>query len=603
MAVKMKKTGFILGGLAALALVACKETPKKVEPQPEVEQSIEQIAEPQMLDMSFKCSCQESLDTERQPVLDAMESELKRSKEKLRMAGYVRPYFISYHLRAIEEKEIWGNFGSSKVNNDKKYLMRVEIRVGNYFYDGIGEAGVQVPSLDRYAIKRALWITSDTAIKIAEEEYYSKKAMEINAISEYDSLDDFSREKPSTCLSNDVKLHLDDNLDEVVKRASAEFNSEEDIVNSDVIIKGEKVTNYFINTEGTKLVTAATFYSATVGASLLTEKGEDISTFRIFKYLTADELPDESRLKKAVSEVIEELKALKNAPKLSPVSVPTILDQANSGTFWHEVIGHRLEGPRQIDEHEGGTFRKKIGKKITSGLVTLVDNPTLAVFKGMTLYGYYCYDDEGIPAQKVVLIDKGTLKNYMMSRLPIPKYSHSNGHGRSGTPYEDDKYIPAPFARMSNTMLVPEKTVEFSELKKMAAEEAIKQGKPFYLILRGSRGGLTATSAFNDFQAFKGVPMLVYKVDAKTGKETLVRPVEFIGTPLNILSEIVAFGNDSEADNGYCGAESGWVPVSTISPSMLVRRIEVQNTSLDPWEYLFGDHSPTTPPILPPPKP
>ncbi len=534
---------------------------------------------------------------ERKTVMAALESELGRSKDKLRMQGYEPPFYMSQSVQVTELKSVIGTYGSTSLSESKSVGVRSEVRVGSYGQEGMDYSSLGLPSdSSPHAIKRALWLASDKAIKGAEESFYKKKVEHISKVKdqEMEGIADFSKEKPSVCFGKDVKLKFDNLiLEKLAKRVSKEFDDKDDILDSNVTIKGKKETTYFINTEGTKIIQPSTFYSVIIDAETMTDEGESLGTYNVLNYRTIREMPNEKMMVAFVDEVVKELRDLKKAPKLDPTAVPVILDSDNSGVFWHEVVGHRLEGERQISEHEGQTFKDKVGRKITSDLVTLVDDPTLAKFNDMYLNGHYHHDAEGVPAQKVTLIEKGMLKNYLMSRRPIPGFTNSNGHGRAGGSAD-------PIARMGNTMLIPEKAVPFEKLKEQAKEEVIKQGKDFYLIFRQSQGGLTSTSAYGSFQAFKVIPKLTYKVDVKTGKETLVRPVEVIGTPLNMLDEIVAFGDDPEAWNGQCGAESGWVPVSVISPSMLVKRLEVQNATKSFWGILFGG---ATPPILPPPKP
>lgn len=540
--------------------------------------------------------CEDQLDGERKIIFDAMEQEFNRNKEKLRIKGYEDPYYMSFSALQRESFEIIGSYGTSKKEEKDILMLRSEVRIGSNSNESVSYATGGTYENKPYNIKRTLWLTSDFAIKSAEQRYYHKKASKINQIEneELKNLDEFSKERPNICMGNDVSLKQKKGLEEMVKRISDEFSDEKDIMSSGVFVKGEKITKYFINSEGTKIVNTSTFYSAFIRARMLTDKGETLSTFRIVQYRTPEEMPKEEQLKELTQEILEELRELEKAPKLGPVAVPAILDSDNTGVFWHEVIGHRLEGERQISEFSGGTFKNKLNQKITSDLVTLVDDPTLSRFNGMSLNGHYMFDDEGVLGQKVKLIEKGILKDYMRSRKPIPGFKNSNGHGR--TEFSSDA-----IARMSNTRLIPEKTIPFEGLKEMAKKEAISQGQDFYLLFRGSRGGLTTTSAFSSFQAFKTIPKMVYKIDVKTGEETLVRPIEVIGTPLSILKEIVAFSNDAQAWNGKCGAESGWVPVSVIAPSMLVKRLEVQNMSKNLFQMIFGG-SKQTPPILPPPE-
>jgi TldD protein len=190
--------------------------------------------------------------------------------------------------------------------------------------------------------------------------------------------------------------------------------------------------------------------------------------------------------------------------------------------------------------------------------------------KPVSLNGWYTFDDEGVAARKVTLVDNGVLRDYLKSRTPITGSLRSNGHGRAeGT--------GDPMGRMANLFLRSTKKVSVGKLKEMLLEEVRRQGKPFGLIIRDITGGSTNTSNFG-YQAFKGQPRLVYRVDAKTGAETLVRGVEMVGTPLTTVSRIVATSDTEGVFNGFCGAESGFVPVSTVAPAVLMSEIELQRT-------------------------
>ncbi|MCA1664296.1 MAG: hypothetical protein LC659_08520 [Myxococcales bacterium] len=217
--------------------------------------------------------------------------------------------------------------------------------------------------------------------------------------------------------------------------------------------------------------------------------------------------------------------------------------------------------------------------------LSVIDDPTVrsAGDKKVSLNGWYTFDDEGVAGRKVTLIDNGVLRDYLKSRTPITGSLRSNGHGRAeGT--------ADPMGRMANLFLRSTKKVPIAKLKEMLLDEVRRQGKPFGLIIRDITGGSTNTSNFG-YQAFKGQPRLVYRVDAKSGAETLVRGVEMVGTPLTTVSRIVATSDTEGVFNGFCGAESGFVPVSTVAPAVLMSEIELQRTQ----------KAAERPPLLPPP--
>ena len=204
-------------------------------------------------------------------------------------------------------------------------------------------------------------------------------------------------------------------------------------------------------------------------------------------------------------------------------------------------------------------------------MISIYEDPTIARRQGVRLYGHYDVDDEGVPAQRVCLVKDGVLRNFLLSRTTALKFRHSNGHGRNSS-------FERPMARMAVLEVQSSESHSWADLKAMLLEEVRRQGKPYGILIHGVEGGETSTRNY-DFQAFKGVPTEVYRIDARTGRETRVRDVEFIGTPLVSLQKIVAVGREVDIDNSYCVAESGAIPVSTISPPALVSQIELQRRS------------------------
>ena len=206
--------------------------------------------------------------------------------------------------------------------------------------------------------------------------------------------------------------------------------------------------------------------------------------------------------------------------------------------------------------------------------MSLWDDPTLAQYRGEPLHGYYEYDSEGVAAQRVVLVEKGILRNFLMSRWPVKGFPYSNGHGRSDINLR-------PTGRMANLIVHAEKSLPRAQLTRMLLKLVRKAGKPYGFLLVGAFGGENPTSR-EAAQTLEVRPRLIYRVDARSGKQTLVRGVSLVGTPLVVLNRIVAAGDDAKLANGFiCGAESGYVPVSQIAPSVLVSEIEVQRLPED----------------------
>ena len=535
-------------------------------------------------------------------VLDAMKAELDRSKT-LSVSGFESPYFVSFAVYDYQDFGFEAEFGGiqSEYDNQKR-RGHVEVRVGDYAFDNSGKGGLADSwdpgvDLDRSnmnlllpidddidAIRAQLWLVTDTRYKIAVADYLRKKGKKVYLIESESQVNDFSKEKPTSFIGPDLDWEVDlEHWKGIAKSASALFKQYPTFTTGHVSVVFSTRKRRLVNTEKTEIVDSVRSFSLRIQAGTRAEDGQKLFNFKSFYARSKNSLPDEASIMQSVKKVADDLVLLSKADKIGPYSGPAILDPSLAGVFFHEAVGHRLEGERQEDTDEGQTFKGKVGEKVLPEFISLYDDPTLETFGGQELNGHYRYDDEGVMATRLELVKNGVMKTYLMSRAPIEGVGQSNGHGRSDGTND-------PMARMGNTLVVSNKTAKAAQLKKKLMQIARKQGKPFALILKQGRGGETATGRYN-FQAFKNSPMLIYKVDATTGAETLVRGVEVVGTPLVSLNKLVVSGDDPEIFNGYCGAESGWVPVSVVAPSLLVSEIELQRT-LD---------KPIRSPILPPP--
>jgi predicted Zn-dependent protease len=313
------------------------------------------------------------------------------------------------------------------------------------------------------------------------------------------------------------------------------------------------------------------------------EDGMDLLRVETFQAPSARGLPDEKELTAKAEKMATDLDALRKAPVAEPYAGPALLSGRAAAVFFHEVLGHRLEGHRQRDEDEGQTFTKKVGLEVLPKFLSIVDDPTKTEMAGMKLAGTYEFDNEGVPAQRVELITNGVLKNFLTSRMPIKGFVHSNGHGR-------DQPGLMPTGRQGNLIVTSSQAVPENEMRQKLIDEVKKQGKPFGLYFDDIQGGFTLTTRSLP-QAFQVLPVIVYKVYADGRPDELVRGVDIVGTPLAALTRIITTGDQEHVFNGVCGAESGSVPVSAVAPAMLFSEMEVQKRA----------HEHDRPPILPPP--
>jgi len=534
--------------------------------------------------------------------LEAMTAELDRSASRLVLDDYDAPYFIAYRLTDIKSLDIRAAYGALESSGGSSYRgVHVEVRVGDYksdntsddegFYydprdtDSYHYSRAYAPiDDDPDALRHELWLLTDYNYKRALEDYIGKRGRSVQKVEDEDKPDDFSPATPVQHVEPLDSLTVDKKRWQNIMRAiSARFKAESLIYESSANFKAISNTRYLVTTEGTRLRTVEFNYSMSVSANARADDGMPISLERVFKAHTYDKLPDSSTLAAVADTLIDVVLALRDAPVMEPYTGPAIIKRGASGVFFHEALGHRLEGHRTRKEGEGHTFKEKVGTEIIPTFLSVIDDPTRTEVNGTELYGHYTYDDEGIPAQAATLVDHGILKGFLMCRTPIKGQSVSNGHGRADI-WSD------PVSRQGALFVEAEKPLSYKDLQKKLLDECRKAGKEYGLVFEEMVSGETNTSSYG-VQTLRVRPRVVRKIFVKDGHEELVRGVELIGTPLSLLESIAATADDMGVFNGVCGAESGWVPVSAIAPSILLPEVEVQKL----------DRNQKRSPILPPP--
>ena len=303
-----------------------------------------------------------------------------------------------------------------------------------------------------------------------------------------------------------------------------------------------------------------------------------------FQADTAEGLPDEAEIAAKIAKMASDLKALRAAPTAEPFDGPALLSGRAAAVFFHEVLGHRLEGHRQRGDQEGQTFTKKINQQVLPEFLSVVDDPTERTLNGMDLGGWYQYDDEGV-AGAARGSDQGRHPQELsdVAHADPGLFDQSNGHGRAQAGL-------MATGRQGNLIVSSTHTAKDSEMRQKLIDEVKKQGKPYGLYFEDIEGGFTLTTRSLP-QAFQILPVLVWRVYPDGRPDELVRGVDIVGTPLAALNRIEITGEKTEVFNGICGAESGSVPVSAAAPAMLFSEMEVQKRA----------HSRVRPPILPPP--
>jgi predicted Zn-dependent protease len=526
-------------------------------------------------------------------LLSTMQSELERAKTSLAKSDPA-PYFLSYEVYDQHTLMVAGTYGTivTSANGNHRWA-DVTMRVGSAVMDNTHnenrDSGITSGALpladDRDAIARTLWELTDREYRRATPAY--AKVMTNNSVqaAEEDKSPDFSQEAAQTSVeapSAPVAFNQKE-WEEKIRKYSALFRKYPEIYSSTVTLQLEQTTSYFVSSEGSKVETPGLMARLVVEADTRADDGMDLVRVETFESTKPDGLPSEKELTAKEEKMASDLKALREAPLAEPFDGPALLSGRAAAVFFHEVLGHRLEGHRQRGDTEGQTFTKKVNQPVLPAFLSVYDDPTLGSINGVPLSGTYSHDDEGVPSQRVPLIQDGILKNFLMSRMPITNFSKSNGHGRHQAGF-------MPTGRQGNLIVQSTKSVKAAEMRAQLIDEVKKQGKPYGLYFEDVQGGFTLTTRELP-QAFQVLPVIVWRVYPDGRPDQLVRGVDIVGTPLASLNRILLTGDKTEVFNGICGAESGSVPVSAAAPAMLFSEMEVQKRSA----------SRERPPILPPP--
>ena len=524
-----------------------------------------------------------------------LSQELDRNFSVLKQKGDPPPYFMAYAVTDEETEVISSTLGvlQSKNKSHARYL-DITIRVGspkldNYhvirgqrarFTPGSALAVDDVPA----ALRQRIWLETDRTYRLAAQRLIEIKSNSQTRVAEKDQSDDFSAEEPSVYEETVPRLPIAE--EEWTKRLrswSAELAKYPAVLNSSVSLIVRRETRYLITTEGTRLQHGRTFTTIAISAQGKASDGMDLGASQNFQGRDWDGLPKPPEILASVNKVGADLSALLKAPVVEPYIGPAILSGSASGVFFHEIFGHRIEGHRQRDESEGQTFTASVGSSVLPDFLSVVFDPTREKIGAVDLNGTYGYDDEGVKARPLTLVENGILKSFLMSRSPVKGFEHSNGHGRRQPGAEI-------VSRQSNLIVQSKKQVTDAELRRMLILEVKRIGKPYGLYFQEVSSGFTTTSR-RGLQAFSVIPLLVYRVYPDGRPDELVRGADIVGTPLASFAKILATSDKAEVFNGTCGAESGWVPVSAVSPALLVSEIEIQKK----------DQSQDRPPLLPRP--
>lgn len=515
-------------------------------------------------------------------LLDILSDEVSREMETLKKQE-VPVYYIGYRVDDVKRTNMGASFGVI-TNSDKVHVrvLTVTVRVGSPDLDNFHPLRGNSASMrtntdfplsdDPFAVKQMLWAATNDAYQQAVNNYTKAKANVTVKADEEDKSPDFVMSEPNVYCApfTDESSLAFDSAQWVnrLKKYSGCFLADNAIFtgNSSFGVYNER--KYFVSSNGDRIAQNRTATHVMFGGTIKAADGMQLPLHKTYFATTPSRLVSDAEMTGDAKDLVALLGQIKNAPVAEPFSGPAILSGEAAGVFFHEIFGHRIEGQRMKNESDAQTFKKKVNEAVLPAHFSVYSDPKQNAFGSTDLNGFYFYDDEGATGKKVDVVKSGVLNDFLMSRTPIEGFLYTNGHGRAQAGLQ-------PVARQSNLVITTSQPMTDAQLRGELMTQLKAQGKTYGYFFKDVVGGFTQTSRYNP-NAFNVTPTLVYRVYADGRPDEMVRGVDLIGTPLSMFSQIDKAGDNPQVFNGTCGAESGGVPVSAISPTLLVKTIETQ---------------------------
>ena len=559
-----------------------------------------------------------------------MNDEMARAKARLEIKipntdQPVRPYYLEYRLLDLDVREIVGEFGALlSTTHARNRFMDVQARVGDYRQDSsnfvsddgfrgfIGPTGSVGIDRDYDSLRQDLWIATDQAFKEAVETYSRKQAY-LSSLARQSDIEDFSKSEAVKIMDPLVSPDWSSrNWEQEARDSSAALRLFPQIYEGRVTYYLVYATEYLVTSEGTEIRTNRRFAAVEAGLNTMAADGVPLShLYAAYASLPAA-LPSVDVVRKSLNVSATELMALRQAPNATDYTGPVLFEARAAAPLLAQVFGPAMNGSRppvsftpvmeQMLSGLGGKsdWVARIGARVLPTSVSLVDDPALKDFHGTPLLGGYSVDDEGVRAQKVAVVENGTLKNELMSRRPGPDFDQSNGHGRAA-------FINDAKPTMSNLIFSSTDTMSPADLKKKFLDQCKAEKLAYCIVVREMDNpaiSLLHQEDFSELLASYGggagtgdrLPLVVFRVYPDDGREEMIRGSRIIGLNTRALRNIAGIGNDSFVYNymqsqingfagtalGAFGSAQGGIPASMVAPSLLFEELEVRGARGEP---------------------
>jgi TldD protein len=502
-------------------------------------------------------------------LLEALLTELDRSKAQLKMDQVQAPYFIEYRVSEVEDIGQEATFGALRENQHLHFrILRVVVRIGDYKQDSHfgrsqGESTILPLDNDAIALRHQIWLATDDAYKAAGQGLAEKQAALKQFSADPNPVDDFAKAPQMIAVEPTVSLKIDEaGWKKTLEDVTNLYRQYPDVQSVTASARFMAVNEYLVNSEGTVTRSGKTTYSVSLSSSAQAADGMRLGRSPAFMVARAEELPTRDKLMGEAKKMLDTVVALRQAPIVEEEYRGPVLFAADAADdIVASLIGQNVLGQKpQLGKpnRTTGAFATSYKSRVLPNFLSVVDDPTMKEFQGKSLVGSYAVDSEGVKAQTVNTVENGMLANYLIGRVPIRDFPGSNGHGRAapGSP-------PGP--SLGVLLVKSSEAQSTEELKKKVVQMVTEQGKDYGYRVETLGPGNS--------------PRLLYRVYAKDGHEELVRGAVFNELDIRtIRNDLIAVGNDPLVSN-----RAGGTPTTIISPSLLFGELEVKraDTSKD----------------------
>ncbi len=524
-------------------------------------------------------------------ILDAVSEELERALSAMRIPGAPAPYFIGYKITEVDVHDVVASLGSVTDEQERDLVtLEAHVHVGSYDKDNSNFIASGRENLDGTATvplaleasparaQRSAWLATDQAYKEAITQWQAKnEAIASGASNSTANFPSYSKSKAIVTEDQVMVAELTENADLAIRAASisAGFRGYGHIRDSRVAFTSFLENRWYLNSEGTNASDTRRVEGVSIVATAQANDGQEVLLAFTRYDKSGRGLPNDKELAARVKEMAEQLEKLSKAPLVSNYTGPVLFEGNGAVSIVRHSLAPHLTGTpppvgvSSTDALLAGKLAGRIGLKVISDQLSIVDDPSTGQVGKRFVIGGYKFDDEGVAPKRVVVVKNGRLVELLTSRTPNSIKFESNGHARLSLAGGVFRGSP------TNLIVSGKKGKSPKSLRKALLAEAKAQGLPYAIIIK--RLDDVALSANTELSRLALVQILnsmnrqapphatlAYRI-YQDGREELVRGVQLEPLPMRAWRDLIGVGKTSAIQNFLATTQNRFVHRVTIS--------------------------------------